>query len=143
MMKNKGQLRYRAYFGDIEKVEALGPHEVKFTFAEGAAVRDLLPTVAGTSIFSKAYYEDRDFSRASMDPPLGSGPYQVARADAGRTVVYTPRPGLLGQGPAGERRRQQLRRRSASTTTPTRPAPSRPSRPASTPSAARSTPTAG
>ena len=45
MMKNKGQLRYRAYFGDIEKVEALGPHEVKFTFAEGAAVRDLLPTV--------------------------------------------------------------------------------------------------
>ena len=31
-MQNKGQLRYRAYFGDIEKVEALGPHEVKFTF---------------------------------------------------------------------------------------------------------------
>ena len=35
MMKTKGQLRYRAYFGDIEKVEALGPHEVKFTFRRG------------------------------------------------------------------------------------------------------------
>ncbi len=87
-MQNKGQLRYRAYFGDIEKVEALGPHEVKFSFAEGAAVRDLLPLVAGTSIFSKAYYADRDFSQSSMDPPLGSGPYQVERAEPGRTVVY-------------------------------------------------------
>ena len=37
MMKTKGQLRYRAYFGDIEKVEALGPHEVKVTFRQGAA----------------------------------------------------------------------------------------------------------
>ncbi len=87
-MQNKGQLRYRAYFGDIEKVEALGPHEVKFTFREGAAVRDLLPLVAGTSIFSKAYFADRDFSKSSMDPPLGSGPYQVERADPGRTVIY-------------------------------------------------------
>ncbi len=88
MMQNKGQIRYRAYFGDIEKVEALGPHEVKFTFAEGAAVRDLLPLVAGTGIFSKAYFADRDFSASSMDPPLGSGAYRVERAEAGRTVVY-------------------------------------------------------
>jgi microcin C transport system substrate-binding protein len=87
-MQNKGQYRYRAYFGDIETVEALGPHEVKFTFAEGAAVRDLLPLVAGTAIFSRAYFADRDFSASSMDPPLGSGPYQVERAEAGRTVVY-------------------------------------------------------
>lgn len=88
MMQNQGQYRYRAYFGGIESVEALGPHEVKFTFVEGAAVRDLLPIVAGTSIFSKAYYADRDFSESSMDPPLGSGPYQVERAEAGRVVVY-------------------------------------------------------
>jgi microcin C transport system substrate-binding protein len=87
-MATKGQLRYRAYFGDIASVEALGPHEVRFTFAEGAAVRDLVPLVAGTAIFSKAYYETRDFSESSMEPPLGSGPYQVAEAVAGRTVVY-------------------------------------------------------
>lgn len=92
MMKTKGQLRYRAYFGDIETVEALGPHEVKFTFRQGAPVRDLLQTVASTDIFSKAYYKDRDFSRASMDPPLGSGPYQVAQAVAGRTVVFKRNP---------------------------------------------------
>ena len=88
MMQNQGQFRYRAYFGGIESVEALGPHEVRFTFVEGAAVRDLLPIVAGTSIFSKAYYADRDFSESSMDPPLGSGPYQVERAEAGRVVIY-------------------------------------------------------
>jgi microcin C transport system substrate-binding protein len=91
-MQDEGQLRNRAYFGDIETVEALGPHEVKFTFREGAAVRDLLPLVAGTSIFSKAYFDDREFSESSMDPPLGSGPYQVSRADPGRTVIYTRDP---------------------------------------------------
>ena len=87
-MQNKGQFRYRAYFGEIEKVEALGPHEVKFTFAEGASPRDLVPLVAGMGIFSKAYFEDRDFSKSSMDPPLGSSAYQVESADAGRTIVY-------------------------------------------------------
>lgn len=88
MMQNQGQIRYRAYFSDIEKVEALGPHEVKFTFAEGAALRDLPLIVASTGIFSKAYFADREFSESSMDPPLGSGAYQVERADAGRSVVY-------------------------------------------------------
>ncbi len=87
-MQTKGQLRYRAYFSDIEAIEALGDHEVKFTFVEGASPRDLVPLVAGTAIFSKAYYDDRDFSKSSMDPPLGSGPYQVERADPGRTIVY-------------------------------------------------------
>lgn len=87
-MKTKGQLRYRAYFDPIALVEALGPHEVKFTFAEDAPLRDMLSTVAGTSIFSKAYFDGRDFSRASLDPPLGSGAYQVERVEAGRTVVY-------------------------------------------------------
>ncbi len=87
-MQNRGQLRYRVYFGEIEKVEALGPHEVKFTFAEGAAVRDLIPLVAGMGIFSEKYFEDRDFSESSMDPPLGSGPYQVDSVAAGRYVVY-------------------------------------------------------
>ena len=37
-------------------------------------------TVASTDIFSKAYYEGRDFSRASMDPPLGSGRLPGRRA---------------------------------------------------------------
>lgn len=87
-MKTKGQIRYRAYFDPIIGVEALGPHEVKFTFAEDAPVRDMLPTVASTRIFSKAYFDGRDFSRASLEPPLGSGAYQVERVEAGRTIVY-------------------------------------------------------
>ena len=87
-MQTEGQVRYRAYFGGIDTVEALGEHEVKFTFAEDAAVRDLLPIVAGTAIFSKAYFEERTFAESSIDPPLGSGPYQVERVVPGRTVVY-------------------------------------------------------
>jgi microcin C transport system substrate-binding protein len=87
-MKTMGQFRYRAYFNPVEMAEALGPHEVKFTFAEGAATRDLLPLVAGLSIFSKAYFDSHDFTKSSIEPPLGSGPYQIERVEPGRTIVY-------------------------------------------------------
>jgi microcin C transport system substrate-binding protein len=87
-MKTRGQFRYRAYFGAVEKAEALDAHTVKFTFAEGAPTRDLLPLVAGMSIFSKKYFDTHDFSESSIEPPLGSGPYQIERVEPGRTIVY-------------------------------------------------------
>ena len=110
MMKTKGQLRYRAYFGDIEKVEALGPHEVKFTFRQGAPVRDLLQTVAITcdllqGLLRGARLLPRLHGPAARLRPLPGGP---GRRRPHRRLP--PRPGLLGQGPAGQRRRQQLRR---------------------------------
>ncbi|MFS4437829.1 extracellular solute-binding protein [Paracoccaceae bacterium GXU_MW_L88] len=90
-MQNKAQLRYKVYYGEIESVEALGPHEVKFNFVEDAATRDLIPLIASTQIYSAAYYEDRDFSESTMEPPLGSGPYRVADVQAGRYIVYERR----------------------------------------------------
>ena len=110
MMKTKGQLRYRAYFGDIEKVEALGPHEVKFTFRQGAAGArppadrrrhlDLLQgLLRGPRLLPRLH------GPAARLRPLPGRPRR-RRPHGG----LPPRPRLLGQGPAGERRRQQLRR---------------------------------
>ena len=83
-----GVPRYRVDYKDFERVEAVGAHKVKFTFTDGAPTRKLPLEAATMPILSKAYFQDRDFAKSSIDPPLGSGPYIVESADAGRRVVY-------------------------------------------------------
>jgi ABC-type oligopeptide transport system, periplasmic component len=34
------------------------------------------------------YWAERDFSATTLEPPLGSGPYQVVEVEQGRRVVY-------------------------------------------------------
>ncbi|GJD78796.1 extracellular solute-binding protein [Methylobacterium gregans] len=48
--------------------------------------RDLPLTVAQLPIFSRAWWGTRDFEASTMEPILGSGPYRVARVDAGRAI---------------------------------------------------------
>jgi microcin C transport system substrate-binding protein len=48
-------------------------------------------SAAGLPIFSKAYYETRDFSESTLEPPLGSGAYVLESVDAGRSVSYRRR----------------------------------------------------
>ena len=48
-----------------------------------------LPLFIGSlPIFSKAYYTAHDFTRGSLEAPLGSGPYQVAKLKAGTFITY-------------------------------------------------------
>ncbi len=85
-LKTKGQPFYRFYYGTIDRAEKVGERTVKFVFNE-AGNREL-PLIAGEMpILSKAYWEDRDFERSSLEPPLTSGPYKVAEFEPGRTVV--------------------------------------------------------
>jgi microcin C transport system substrate-binding protein len=39
-------------------------------------------------VISKKYYTENDFTKTSLDPPLGSGPYRVDQVNAGRSVSY-------------------------------------------------------
>jgi microcin C transport system substrate-binding protein len=91
VLMEKGQPAYRVILDDIESVEALDTHRVRYTFREGAETRELPMTAAGLPIFSEAYWEDRDFAASTLQPPLGSGPYRLLRVDPGRNVVYERR----------------------------------------------------
>ncbi|MEL6677753.1 MAG: extracellular solute-binding protein [Pseudomonadota bacterium] len=89
---NEGRPTYKISFKDVESVEALETHRVKFTFRDGVSTRELPSTVGGIPIFSEAYYEDRTFADDTLEPPLGSGPFILKSADPGRSVVYTRNP---------------------------------------------------
>jgi microcin C transport system substrate-binding protein len=90
-LKIKGHPLYHQILQDVVKAEALDPHTVRYTF-QGELVRDLPLTVATLPIFSKTYYKDRPFDETTLDPPLGSGPYQVDHLAQGRTIVYRRNP---------------------------------------------------
>lgn len=87
-LMSKGHPRYKVTFADFENVEALDDRRVKFTFREGAQTRELPQAAASLPVFSRAWWEGRDFARSSLEEPMGSGPYRLARVDPGRGVVY-------------------------------------------------------
>lgn len=90
-LRDKGQPAYKVTFKDFIGAEALDTHRVKFTFKPNGALREQILTAAGLPIFSKAYYETRDFTESTIEPPLGSGPYMLNQIEPGRTVSYKRR----------------------------------------------------
>jgi len=96
----KGLTDFRTVFAQqVESAEALGPHQVKFTFRPGVPTRDLPQDVGGLPIMSKTHYEANklDLEESSLVPFLGSGPYVLEKAEAGRTLVYKRNPDYWGR----------------------------------------------
>src|SRR6266566_4079230 len=54
----------------------------------GLAARDVPLFTASLPIFSREYYSKHAFDETTLEPPLGSGPYQVGRFDPGRFIEY-------------------------------------------------------
>ena len=79
---------FRVDYKDFEKVEAIDPLRVRFTFRDGAPTRKLPLEAATMPIMSRADYADKDFAESSIDPPLTSAPYVVESVDPGSRVVY-------------------------------------------------------
>jgi microcin C transport system substrate-binding protein len=96
----KGLTDFRTVFAEqVQGVEVLGPHRVKFTFKPDVPTRDLPATVGGLSILSKADYQknNRDLEASSLEPFLGSGPYVLDRMETGKTLVYRRNPDYWGE----------------------------------------------
>ena len=96
VLLEKGAPSYKIILRDITGVEALDPHRVKFTFREGAATKDLPMTAGGLSILPEHYYETVPFEESTLTPPVGSGAYEVASVQPGRTIKYCRNPDYWG-----------------------------------------------
>lgn len=86
-LKDKGHPLISQTIREMAGAEAVGTHEVEVTFT-GDQARDLVQTVAGLPIISKAYYTARPFDETTMDLPLGSGPYRVGAFKSGSFIDY-------------------------------------------------------
>ncbi|WP_240946370.1 extracellular solute-binding protein [Pseudomaricurvus alkylphenolicus] len=87
LLIKEGRPLYAFYYADITSAEALDKHRVKFNFKSNASRETLLIT-GQLPVLPKHYWKDRKFSESSLEIPVGSGPYKIARIDAGRSIVY-------------------------------------------------------
>ena len=87
ILKSKGAPFYRFYYANVEKAEVLSPHKVKFIF-KGRKNRELPLIIGQLPILPKHHWQGRDFERTTLEPPLGSGPYQIGKVDPGRSITF-------------------------------------------------------
>jgi microcin C transport system substrate-binding protein len=90
-LKTKGQPFYQYYYANVAKAEQTGPRTVRFTF-DGTNNRELPLILGQLPVLPKHHWvkdgTEADFGAASLEVPLGSGPYKVATFEAGRYIVY-------------------------------------------------------
>ncbi|MFI4949265.1 MAG: extracellular solute-binding protein [Alphaproteobacteria bacterium] len=86
-LREKGHPMYRSYYGDVTDIAREGERGIRFRF-KSAENRELPQILGEMPVLSKAYWAGRDFTKTTLDPPLGSGPYKVDALDPGRSITY-------------------------------------------------------
>lgn len=86
LMKD-GAPSFKAYYADVEKAVAEDERRVRFDFRH-TDNRELPLIIGQLAVLPKHWWQGRDFTRGSLDIPLGSGPYQVAEVQPGRSIRY-------------------------------------------------------
>ena len=95
-LKAKGHPFYAAYYHSVVKAEKVGERKVKFTFAPGDN-RELPLILGQLPVLSQKYYASRDFTKTTLEAPLGSGPYKVSAVDPGRSITLERVPDYWGK----------------------------------------------
>ncbi|KQP52141.1 extracellular solute-binding protein [Methylobacterium sp. Leaf106] len=93
---------YAAYYQTVAKGEVTGPREVTFTFTEKGN-RELPQVLGQLRVLPKHWWtgkdaegRQRDATQTTLEIPLGSGPYRLAKFEAGRSVTYERVPDYWG-----------------------------------------------
>ncbi len=87
ILKREGHPALRAYYAGLDKAKKTGERTVKFIF-RGSGNREL-PLIAGQlPVLPEHYWRERDFTAATLDPLIGSGPYRIQRIEPGRSITY-------------------------------------------------------
>ena len=87
ILKEKGHPNYRLLLDNMVSATAPDDDVVEVVLAPDRS-RDLHLVIAGMPVFSAAYWKTRDFEEPTLDAPLGSGPYKVARQSQGRNIEF-------------------------------------------------------
>ena len=87
MLKTEGSSRFRFYYRNVLRAVDLGGGRIKFEFT-GPPNRELPQITGQLPILPRKWWSDRDFTKTTLEPPLGSGPYRIRAFEAGRFIEY-------------------------------------------------------
>src|ERR1700689_4441616 len=95
VLKEKGHPIYAQLLREGESASAEGEDVVHVRFVQGRS-RDAHLIFVGMPVFSAAWWKGRGFPAATLDAPLGSGPYTVKTFEQGRFIEYGRDPNYWG-----------------------------------------------
>ena len=94
-LQEQGHPLIRENLRHLAAIETPDPHTITLRLA-GPTPKDLAMFAAQLPVFSRAYYQSRDFAAATLEPPLGSGPYKIGDFSPGRSITYERVPEYWG-----------------------------------------------
>ena len=96
MLTTKGRPFYRKYYEDVEGAEALDGRRVRFAIRPDSPRET--PLILGQLTVLPAHdWKDRDFSRSTLKPLVGSGPYRIETIEPGRRITFVRDPDHWGR----------------------------------------------
>lgn len=95
-LKEKGKPFHRSYYSKVVKIERPEANAITFIFNEEGDRE--IPLIMGLMpILPKHIFKDGVFENASLEAPIGSGPYRVKKAEAGAQIIYERREDYWGK----------------------------------------------
>jgi len=86
-LKKLGRPHTRSYYSMVKKVEEITSKKVKFYFSDKSNFE--MPLIMGLMpIFSSQYWENKDFTKTTIEPFVSSGPYKIANIEIGRSITF-------------------------------------------------------
>lgn len=95
-LKEKGKPNTRKVYALVNKVTIENPRRIRFDFGEGAD-RETPLILAMMVIYSKDYWQGREFDETTLTPPLGNGPYKIKSLEPGKKIIYQRMPNYWAQ----------------------------------------------
>jgi microcin C transport system substrate-binding protein len=87
--KNHAAPTIRVPFSAYERIEVLNEREVKYWVSEQTLCDPILPIrIGNVPVMPAHYWKDKDITRSTVEPPLGSGPYRIGEFKVGRHVIW-------------------------------------------------------
>lgn len=87
----KGWPRYKKFYGQIQKIDCLDDHTIRFTFkplADNTYDPEIPFIIASLRPLSKKQLDSIDLKASGLTVLTGSGPYKISKVDPGHSIVY-------------------------------------------------------
>ena len=87
LLKRDGHPNYRSMLQDVQRVDILGPHRIRFVFSRSDNPL-LILRLGELPVMPEHHWDGREFGNTTYEPGLNSGPYRITQVDPGRSLVF-------------------------------------------------------
>ncbi len=88
ILRSKGSPFYRIYYSDVKQVTTINDSFIRFDFKQNSNNKELPLIIGQMPILPKHYWKNKDFTKTTLEIPLGSGPYRLSKIQAGKQLTF-------------------------------------------------------